>query len=119
MPPALKPDSYHVVAFQHLTDAAAFIAALSRFLASPAGSALRAHETPVEIWITHEEIGAPVALYLSPAALRATASGFGSPTVIALRTVGELPLERILVFGDGDRGAYGVDDIMLRITSAA
>ena len=98
-------DDYHRVSFDDTEEAAAFVAALSRYLASPAGDACRAADSPIEIIAAHDVVPPSIGLYLSAGALRATAAGFGLPDMVDRCRPDELPVERQVVFADHDRNA--------------
>jgi hypothetical protein len=110
-------DVYHRVSFDDTEEAAAFVAALSRYLASPAGDACRSADSPIEIIAAHDVVPPAVGLYLSAGALRATAAGFGLPDMVDRCRPDELPMDRLVVLGDADRLAYGRDDIVKRLSS--
>lgn len=110
-------DDYHRVSFDDTEEAAAFVAALSRYLASPAGETCRSADSPIEIIAAHDVVAPAVGLYLSPGALRATAAGFGLPDMVDRCRPDELPLDRQVVFGDSDRNACGRDEIVKRLSS--
>ena len=109
-------DDYHRVSFDDTEEAAAFVAALSRYLASPAGDACRAADSPIEIIAAHDVVPPAIGLYLSAGALRATAAGFGLPDMVDRCRPDELPVERQVVFADHDRNAFGRDEIVKRLT---
>ena len=110
-------DDYHRVSFDGTEEAAAFVAALSRYLASPAGDACRSSDSPIEIIAAHDVVPPTIGLYLSAGALRATAAGFGLPDMVDRCRPDELPMDRLVVLGDADRLAYGRDDIVKRLSS--
>ncbi len=85
--------AYHRVAFETPREAAAFVAALSRFLDSPRGRASVAPATPGEVWSAPHIATVVAALYLSDGALAATALAFGAPQVEAIQRGDELPLD--------------------------
>jgi hypothetical protein len=72
--------TYHVVHFVDGSEAAGFVAALSRFLDSPRWHAPPGH-LDVEVWSDASPSPGGVSLYLSDGALAATAAGFVSPPV--------------------------------------
>jgi len=110
-------DDYHRVSFDDTEEAAAFVAALSRYLASPAGDACRSADSPIEIIAAHDVVPPAIGLYLSAGALRATAAGFGLPDMVDRCKPDELPVERQVLLGDGDRAAFGRDEIVKRLSS--
>ena len=112
-------DDYHRLPFDSSDDAAAFVAALSRFVNGPAGQMYRNVDPPIEVW-AEPTTGAPaLTLYLSSAAVQATAAGFAQPPALERCRVDEFPPRRALIFGRDDRGAYGKDDIVRRLAAPA
>ena len=114
-------ETYHRVTFEHVEEAAAFIAALSRFVASPAGSTddrSDATETSIEVAAVILPGSQHLDVYLNDAALAATIRGFGPPVVVATCRALEVPSWRLVVLGPNDRGAYGSDEIARRIATA-
>ena len=109
-------DDYHRLSFTHPDDAAAFVAALSRFVHGPAGQAFREPTARIEIWAASSPA---IALYLSPDAVRATATGFAQPPALERCRHNELPPQCVLILEPDDRTAYGRDDIVRRMTNAA
>jgi hypothetical protein len=80
-----------VVPFAGQVEAAAFAAALSRFLDSPRGSAYLDQPAAVEVWIAAVLPHADVEVYLSDAARDAVISGFASVPIAATRVGAALP----------------------------
>ena len=101
--------TYHVVHFSDGTEAAGFVAALSRFLDSPRWHAPPGH-LDVEVWSDARATAGGVALYLSDGALAATAAGFSSPPVTGSCRGAQLPGESALLLG-GDEGPLGLEDV--------
>jgi hypothetical protein len=120
-PPVAAGDTYHRVVFEHVEEAAAFVAALSRFASSPAGSSddvLAAHESAIDVVAAMSVNAQYIDLYLNDAALAATIRGFGRPAVVDSCLASALPLSRFVLLAQNDRGAYGRDDIARRIANA-
>ena len=65
---------YHRLDFSERDEASAFMAALSRFITSPAGTSVVAEGEPVEVWTSMQENGDR--LYLNNSAKRATVAAF-------------------------------------------
>ena len=74
---------YHIIVFGCSTDAAAFVAALSRFLNSPEGSSYKAYQSPLEVWGRAFARADTVEIYLSDAALEAPQTRAAAPHVAA------------------------------------
>ena len=104
----------HVMEFTHHEEAAAFVAALSRFLNSPTGTPYSTGEAVVEVWAESPASGA-VLLFLSKAALSAAESAF-SPVRIE-RTVNSkaLPAESFLLIDGGKTPSWGASDAAARL----
>ena len=100
--------------FPHHEEAAAFVAALSRFLNSPTGSAYSTRGTLVEVWAESSASGA-VLLFLSKTALTAAESAF-SPLRVE-RTVNRkaLPAASVLVIEGGKTPSWGASDAANRL----
>ena len=107
--------TYHVVHFADGHEAASFVAALSRFLASPRWHAPPGH-AEIEVWSDARAAADGVALYLSDGALAATATGFAAPPVAGSRRGSELPSECALLYDPDAVAAMGTDDAAPRLT---
>ena len=110
-----KSDAFHVLEFDHHDEAAAFVAALSRFVSSPA----RAGDPgSVEVWARSPVHRESVKLFLSDRALDAAQTAF-SP-VPHHKTVSRqaLPDECFLIIGDNTK-AWGADEASARLTQRA
>ena len=78
---------YYPLTFAQELEAAAFIAALSRFLSYPQGQTYRTQETQLEVW-SHKATGEDgVTIYLSESALEATSADF-APVPVAATILG-------------------------------
>ncbi|HKV50088.1 MAG TPA: hypothetical protein VJO52_02710 [Gemmatimonadaceae bacterium] len=95
---AMPNESYHRCGFPDRAQAAAFVAALSRFVRSPRGTAYRDAARGAIVWSRTRSDSDAVDLYLSDAALRATTEAFGAPTVLEVVDPGALPAECALLF---------------------
>ena len=91
---------YHVAHFDHTTDAAAFVAALERFLESPRGSSFTRDSDSLEVWIDSASTRAGVEVYLSDDALTATTAGVAAPKLAGTRRGDALAPDCALVLGD-------------------
>ena len=99
---------YHRIGFEKMMEAAAFVAALSRFLASPAGHPYRESALPAEVrgrpWSTDG-----FELYLSERALAAAATVFSPVPVTEICPRGALPSGCVLVL-DAAVSAWGLGE---------
>ncbi|MGH7647069.1 MAG: hypothetical protein ACREND_03050 [Gemmatimonadaceae bacterium] len=91
-------ETYHRCAFPDRAQAAAFVAALSRFVAGPRGTPYRDASRGAAVWSRTRSDSDAVDLYLSDAALRATIDGFGAPNVLEVVGFAALPAECALLF---------------------
>jgi hypothetical protein len=110
----LRDRDFHVMEFAHHEEAAAFAAALSRFLNSPSGGPHAGKQPPAEVWAESPATGA-VRLFLSNAALAAAQSAF-SPVPVG-RTVkrAALPAASFLVIEGGKTPSWGAADAADRL----
>lgn len=95
---AAPNDAYHRCGFPDRAQAAAFVAALSRFVRSPRGTRYRDSTHAAIVWSRTRDDSDGVDLYLSDAALRATIEAFGAPTVLETVDRTALPPECALLF---------------------
>ncbi|HEX6533506.1 MAG TPA: phosphotransferase [Gemmatimonadaceae bacterium] len=102
-------------AFADGMEAAAFVAALSRFLASPAGAAYRAPSAEVLVWAdAANPEGRDV--YLAEAAMRATAERFGTPPAEPVE-LAQVPTTCVVLYGPGVAPAWGAVEARGRLTN--
>ncbi len=111
-----KSDAFHILEFDHHDEAAAFVAALSRFVSTPATSA--AGEERVEVWARSPVHRESVKLFLNDRALEAARAAF-SP-VPSHKTVSRqaLPDECFLIIGD-NTATWAADEASARLTQRA
>lgn len=103
---------YHVVEFVSDIEAAAFAAALSRFLISPRGTA---YMTQAEVWIGAPGTHDVVTVYLSDAALEAASTAFAPPPVTGTRRGEDVPPDCALVIGGDATPAWGLVEAQRRL----
>ena len=99
-PHTLFPGEFHIMRFERLVEAAAFIAALTRFIHSPACSASDLPLDAIQVWGCSTGDANATELYLSGAALAASETAF-SPVPRVTKCL-ELPAAATLVI-DGRR----------------
>lgn len=111
-----KSDEFHVLEFEHHDEAASFVAALSRFLGSPAST--RAMGESPEVWARSPVHREAVKLFLNDRAFEAAESAFAP--VPSHKTVSRqaLPDECFLILGD-NTSASGADEASARLTRGA
>lgn len=95
---AAPNDPYHRCGFPDRAQAAAFVAALSRFVRGPRGALYRDPTRGAIVWSRTRDDSDGVDLYLSDAALRATIEAFGAPAVLETVDRTALPPECALLF---------------------
>lgn len=92
-------------------EAAAFIAALSRALASPAGAPYRSRGADALVWAAEDGL----AVYLTPTALRVTVEVFGTPDAQPV-LLASVPASCRPLYGAGEIPAWGTDAARSRLT---
>lgn len=104
---------YHALRYAEIAEAAAFLGALSRVLASPQGAPFLTGRPPVEVWA---DTGvAEVTLFLSEAALQAAAAAFAPIPVAATLGRADLPDGSRLVLEGPDVRAMGLEEAQRRL----
>jgi len=91
-------EAYHRCAFPDRAQAAAFVAALSRFVGGPRGTPYRDAAHNAVVWSRTRSTSDTVDLYLSDAALHATVEAFGAPAVLEVVPGADLPAGCALLF---------------------
>lgn len=124
MPAKPAAREFHVMEFVHHDEAAAFVAALSRFLNSPdaprAGKpkakAKSKAKSPIEVWARSPVASEGVVLFLSDAAQSAADKAF-APVPIG-RTIkrASLPDECFLIIEGGVTPAWGAAEASARLS---
>lgn len=100
--------------FEHQAEGAAFVAALSRFLSSPAGSSYIARADTLEVR-SHALPGGGLQLYLSDSALEAASVAFSPVPVSDTVSSAALPEGCTLVF-QGTVSPWGLSNAQERLT---
>ncbi len=105
--------TYHLLKFNDISKAAAFVAALSCFLSSPQGSKYLRPSAPAEVW-SHvfgmvEDIER-IEVYLNASALEAVKESFGQPPTIETRRGDQLPADCISLIGAGGVEEWGLEE---------
>jgi hypothetical protein len=113
---------FQVLEFAKVDEAAAFIAALSRFLASPRGAQFLVPPEGVEI--ASRATQAPgfvdvVEVYLSDAAWRAANAAFAPVPAARPRAREALPADRVVVVHGRTRVALGLEEVRRRLAPAS
>ena len=115
--PAAEQD-YHVLAFERTNEAAAFVAALSRYLNSPPGAGFVSAPASVEVWSYSPPTEERIEVYLSGGALAAVTAVFAPVPVIAVRRGAALPTDCVMIIGGDQRpAAWGLAEAERRLTA--
>jgi hypothetical protein len=116
MPAKPGAKEFHVMEFVHHDEAAAFVAALSRFLNSPNAPRAAKKKSPIEVWARSPVASEGVVLFLSDAAQAAAEKAF-SP-VPSARTVkrAALPDDCFLIIEGGVTPAWGAAEASARLS---
>ena len=104
--------TYYLATFDRLDEAAAFIAALSRFVHSPRGAAFADARARVEVSAVAGRPEQRVDVYLTKHALAATSEAFGSFAATELGPTSSLPSKRITLIDGSRPTAYGKDELI-------
>ena len=107
---------FHAITFGYKVEAAAFIAALSRYLVSPAGAHYRAAHPHVEVRAFADSLD-QVTVYLSDAALGAARTAF-SPVVGDVARGAVPPIGCLVVIRAGKLCAFGLEEAEGRLAGA-
>ena len=91
---------YHVINFEDIKDAAAFLAALSRFRNYPQEMTYQSKLTPGEAFYRRVSPDGPIEIILSKGAWNAVTSVFTPFPATSLRKNESLPADTILIFRD-------------------
>ena len=108
-----KSDEFHVLEFDHHDEAAAFVAALSRFINSPGNTGARTKA--LEVWARSPVHQESVKLYLNDLALAAAQVAFAPLPTNKTVSRQSLPDESFLIIGDGT-GSWGAEEASARLT---
>lgn len=112
----MEKPNYHRVLFEHQLEGAAFVAALSRFLSSPAGSSYLSRSDPVEVR-NHSSLTGELELYLSDSALAAATAAF-SPVPVSQAISGDTLPQTCTVLIQGRAVPLGVDEAQEQLRTA-
>ncbi len=107
-----KSDEFHVLEFEHHDEAAAFVAALSRFLNSLGATA---DQRAPEVWARSPVHRESVRLFLNDRALEAVQAAFSPLPAHKRVTRQALPDESFLIIGD-NTAAWAANEASARLT---
>lgn len=111
---------YFLVQFTDITEAAAFVAALSRYLSSPLGSKYLRPAAAAEVRslvVGESELIARIDVYLNAPALDAVKNAFGRLPAMSILRGSPLPPECILLIGSGGVKEWGIEEAQWHILS--
>src|SRR3954463_2761305 len=103
---------YHALRFDDAIEAAAYVAALSRFLSSPQGRAEQWGKSHVEVWRYTSLSGKPAHVFLNAAALSAASVAFGVPPIFEVLRKDQIPAGAMLVLDSRNVSPLGLNDVM-------
>jgi hypothetical protein len=110
------PRKFHIMEFAHHDEAAAFVAALSRFLDSPASGKHGAGQTAIEVWARSPVASERVRLFLSDTALDAARIAFSPVPIVRTVKRDALPDESFLIIEGGVTPAWGAAEASARLS---
>jgi hypothetical protein len=111
-----RAKEFHVMEFVHHDEAAAFVAALSRFLNSPDAARGTKKKSPIEVWARSPVASEGVVLFLSDAAQLAAEKAFSPvPTAKTIKRA-SLPDECFLIIEGGVTPAWGAAEASARLS---
>ncbi len=111
---------YFLVLFTDITEAAAFVAGLTRYLSSPQGSKYLRPSAAAEVWsfvISEATAIERIEVYLNAPALDAVRNTFGRLPAVDILRGSQLPPDCILLIGAGGVEEWGVEEAQWHILS--
>jgi len=109
---------YSLMQFTNIEYAAAFVAALSRYLSSPEGRVYFRPAAAAEVWsyvAGDTDAIERIDIYLNQIAIKAAKDAFGSISMTEMRRGKHLPRECILLIGAGGVEAWGLEEAQWHI----
>jgi hypothetical protein len=116
MPAKPAAKEFHVMEFVHHDEAAAFVAALSRFLNSPDAPKAGKRKSPIEVWARSPVASEGVLLFLSDAAQTAAEKAFSPAPIGRIIKRASLPDESFLIIEGGVTPAWGTAEASARLS---
>ena len=116
MPAKPAAKEFHVMEFVHHDEAAAFVAALSRFLNSPDAPRGGKKKSPIEVWARSPVASEGVVLFLSDAAQIAADKAFSPASVGRTIKRASLPDESFLIIEGGVTPAWAAAEASARLS---
>jgi hypothetical protein len=110
-----RPREFHTMEFSHHDAAAAFVAALSRFLDSSKGDVFAGRRSSVEVWARSAVGSEAVRLFLSDKALEMAEAAFSPVPVTKVVSRASLPAESFLIIEGGVTPAWGVEEASAKL----
>ncbi|MCA0454502.1 MAG: hypothetical protein LCI00_11050 [Chloroflexi bacterium] len=109
---------YTLVQYTDITEAAAFVAALTRYLSSPRGSKYLLPASTAEVWsyvVGEVEAIERIEIYLNVVAVKAVETAFGHLPLSETRRGSQLPADCVQLIGGGGVEAWGVEEAQWHI----
>jgi hypothetical protein len=116
MPAKPAAREFHVMEFVHHDEAAAFVAALSRFLNSPDAPRAGKRKSPIEVWARSPVASEGVVLFLSDAAQSAAEKAFSPVPSERIVKRASLPDECFLIIEGGVTPSWGAAEASARLS---
>lgn len=111
---------YTLVQYTDITEAAAFVAALTRYLSSSKGSKYLLPSAAAEVWsYVYGDVDAVerIEIYLNPIAVDAVVSMFGRLPLSEARRGHQLSVDCVQLIGGGGVEVWGVEEAQWHILS--
>ena len=111
---------YHLLQYDDISEAAGFVAVLTRFLANPQGSKYLRPAAPAEVWSYVIGIGNDIEridIYMNASGLAAVQELFVRAPVTKKVQGHELQADCVLLIGAGGVEAWGVEEAQWHIMS--
>jgi hypothetical protein len=114
---AASVNDHRVVDFARVDEAAAFIAALARYVASPQGEPFQKEGERIEVSALLDLVTARVAVFVSASAWRAATAAFKSLPPSTTRARAELPADRMRLIDGRSVKPMGFEEVRRRLTN--
>jgi len=111
---------YHLLHYTDINEAAAFVAALSRFLSSPQGSTYFRPSAAAEVWsrvIGSADSIEHIEVYLNNSALAAALEAFGGFLGVVTLRGNLMPKDCVALIGAGGAEAWGLEEAQWHLMS--
>ena len=106
----MDDQTFHLMPFAQRNEAAAFVAAISRFLDSPRGAGYVEPPGAVQIWSHAGASHGAIDVYLTADALAAATAAFGAVVGVGTHPDMPLPPDCLLLIGADRAPTWGLED---------